>query len=81
MKKRSVIFILVAEAITLIFSSSIVGFIIGSLFGYTMSKQRSTFTSIFAHFSFPTMQFINISRISIVGGFICTIMPIRKIVK
>jgi len=79
MKKRSVTFILVVEAITLIFSSSIVGFLIGSILGYTMSIQRSLFTNIPAHFVFPSMQVLNILIVSVLGGFVCTIVPIRRL--
>jgi len=79
--KNGAIFVYVAEAIVLIFSSSIVGFIIGSILAFTMTIQRSLFTHLPITYIFPTQQFILIIVVSIVGGVLSTYFPARKLLK
>ena len=45
-KKRNIIFIYIAEAFILTLSSSLIGFIIGSIISYTMALQWSIFTDV-----------------------------------
>ncbi len=79
--KNDVMFVYMAEAIVLIFSSSIVGFIIGSILAFTMTIQRSLFTHLPISYIFPTTQFIMIIIVSALGGVFSTLFPARKLLK
>jgi ABC-type antimicrobial peptide transport system permease subunit len=77
--KNYLIFIYISEAFILILSSSFVGLIIGTILSWTMTLQRVLFTNLPLTFDFPYGQLIAVFIASIVGSFLCTIFPARKI--
>ena len=76
-----VIMIYIFECFILIFSSSIIGLIIGTFISWTMILQRIIFTNLPLSFTFPTFHFIIIFIISTFGAILTTFFPARKIIK
>ena len=77
-KRRHIIFIYIAEAFILIFSSSIIGSIIGSIISYTMALQWTVFTNVNVVFNLPTGSIILIITFSIIGGILSTFFPAKN---
>ncbi|EFA79184.1 DUF214 family protein [Heterostelium album PN500] len=71
--------IYIYESFVLVFSSSILGVIIGSLVGWTMILQRVLFTQLPIPFVFPWVLLIIIFICSILFSFISAFGPIRKV--
>ena len=78
-KKRNIIFIYIAEAFILTLSSSLIGFIIGSIISYTMALQWSIFTDVNISFNLPIGGIILIFLFSIFGGILSTYLPARNL--
>jgi ABC-type antimicrobial peptide transport system permease subunit len=53
LKKSRIIFLYIYEAFILVLSSSILGVLIGTFIGFSMTMQQSLFTNIPAEFFFP----------------------------
>jgi len=81
MNQRQIIYIYVCEAIILIFSSSIIGIIIGSFISYTMSLQWQMFTYINISYNLKLESLIMIILFSILGGILSTIVPAKNMLK
>ena len=81
MNQKQIIYIYVCEAIILIFSSSIIGIIIGSFISYTMSLQWQMFTYINIAYNLKLQSLIMIILFSILGGILSTIVPAKNMLK
>ena len=81
MNQRQIIYIYICEAIILIFSSSIIGIIIGSFISYTMSLQWQMFTYINISYNLKLESLIMIILFSILGGILSTIVPAKNMLK
>jgi hypothetical protein len=62
------------EAFVLVFSSSFMGLIIGTLLGFIMTLQNALFTDLPIRFIFPYLNFIVILIASILGIIIINII-------
>lgn len=69
------------EAVILVMASSLLGIMIGSIVGYTMTLQQAVFTSTPLEFFFPTFQFGIIMGMSLLCAFIATWGPSSDVVK
>ncbi|KAL4454907.1 hypothetical protein ABPG74_006289 [Tetrahymena malaccensis] len=69
------------EAFTLVFSSCIIGTVVGVAIGFTMSIQRALFTDLPIQFVFPYMMLAVMSVASLICAFFSTILPTTKILK
>ncbi|KAJ5072648.1 hypothetical protein M0811_01663 [Anaeramoeba ignava] len=79
--KRTIIFVFIAEAFVLIFSSSIIGFIIGLIVAYTMYLQNALFMGFSVPFSFPYTILLVILACSFVFAFLAAFFPARSLLK
>lgn len=79
LKKSQIEFIYIAESIILIFSSSIVGLIIGTIISWTILIQRILFTNLPLQFEFPYLEMLVLLIISVFGGYITTYFSIKNI--
>ncbi|KAL4473742.1 hypothetical protein ABPG74_022606 [Tetrahymena malaccensis] len=73
--------IYVYESFVLVFSSCIIGTIVGMIIGYSMSMQRQLFTQMAVNFRFPKDILLSQFLISIVCAFASTIMPIIHLLR
>eukprot|EP01133_Synstelium_polycarpum_P002551 gene2551-2924_t len=71
--------IYIYESFVLVFASSLLGVIIGSIVGWTMILQRVLFTQLPIPFVFPWLLLLIIFVCSIVFSFISAFGPIRKV--
>jgi hypothetical protein len=63
----------------IVFSSSLVGLLIGTAVAYTMSMQRVLFTEIPIPFALPSLLLIIIFLTSIGCAFVSTYRPIKEL--
>jgi len=73
--------IYVHEAWILVFSSSILGLLIGMTVSYTMTSQQILFTQLPIPFVFPYIIFITVFVCSIVFGLIASYSPIKVVIE
>jgi ABC-type antimicrobial peptide transport system permease subunit len=73
--------IYIYEAFTVVFSSSLLGIVIGTLVGWTISLQRVLFTSLPVPFNFPLVPLIIILLLSAVLAFVAAFSPITALMK
>lgn len=81
MTANHILFVYVCESFILIFVSSFIGLIIGSIISWTMTMQRIIFTNLPLHFNFPYGQLIFIFITSTISGFLSTIVPARGMLR
>lgn len=67
------------EAFTLVFSSSIMGMIIGSFVSYTMVIQQSLFTQRPLEFHFDGFLLLGVFLSSILGAIVASLGPVRNV--
>jgi len=77
--KTWMIRIYVYEAFTVVFSSSLMGIMIGTLVGWTISLQRVLFTSLPVPFHFPFVQLFLVFILSTVFAFVSAYSPIKTL--
>ena len=66
-----------AEAFVLIFSSSIMGLIVGTMVSFTMTLQQVMFTNLPITFVFPYTKVVFLIVVSIVSGSLSTVIPAK----
>merc|ERR1712000_784603 len=69
------------EAFTLVFSSSILGIIIGSTVGYTMVLQQALFTQRPLRFHFDAYLLLAVFLSSMLGAVIASLGPVRQVLQ
>ena len=74
-------FIYVGETFILIFSSSFIGLMVGTVISWTMLMQRVLFTNLPLSFRFPYQELLILLVLAVVGGILCTFFTIRKVSK
>jgi ABC-type lipoprotein release transport system permease subunit len=67
------------EAFTLVFSSSVMGMIIGSFVGYTMVIQQALFTQRPLEFHFSGYLLLGVFLSSILGALVASLGPVRNV--
>lgn len=70
-------FIYQAEAFVLIFTSCIIGIMVGTLVSFTMILQQIMFTNLPITFVFPYTKLFYLFIISIISGILSTIIPAK----
>ena len=81
MTKTTVNLLYVAEAFILVFTSSFLGLIIGTVVGWTMTLQNILFTQLPIPFVFPWMDLIVVLIIAIFSSFLSSYLPAKNITK
>ncbi len=76
-KSSRIVALYVYEAFVLVMSASLQGIIIGTLVGYTMTIQQTTFLEIPLEFFFPYQEFLLVFFISILCSFFSTYGPAK----
>jgi len=80
--KRGWLFrIYIEEAFILVFSSSLLGLMIGVVVSYTMTLQRILFTQLPIPFAFPYILLITVFLSSIVFSILASCSPTRQVTK
>ena len=80
-KKSRIISLYVYEALILVISSTLLGILIGTLIGYSMTLQQQLFTQIPVTFFFPYTQFLLVVGISLICAFASTYGPTNELLK
>ncbi|EMD45066.1 efflux ABC transporter permease domain containing protein [Entamoeba histolytica KU27] len=70
-----------AESFVVIFSASLMGMIIGSLIGFTMTLQIILFTQTPVEYTFPTLLLIIVVISAILFALISTVLPLIPVLK
>jgi ABC-type antimicrobial peptide transport system permease subunit len=73
--------IYIYEAFVVVFSSSLLGILIGTLVGWTVSLQRVLFTSLPVPFHFPFVPLLIVVGLSALLAFIAAYAPIRQLMR
>ncbi|EAR92340.1 efflux ABC transporter, permease domain protein (macronuclear) [Tetrahymena thermophila SB210] len=81
LSKLKLSLIYIYESFVLVFSSCIIGTIVGMVIGYSMSMQRQLFTQMAVNFRFPKDILLSQFVISIICAFASTIMPIIHLLR
>jgi ABC-type antimicrobial peptide transport system permease subunit len=81
MTSNHILFVYICESFILIFVSSFIGLIIGSIISWTMTMQRVIFTNLPLHFNFPYGQLFFIFMASTISGFLSTIVPAKAMLR
>ncbi|KAL4504054.1 hypothetical protein ABPG72_022684 [Tetrahymena utriculariae] len=81
LSKLKLSLIYIYESFVLVFSSCIIGTIVGIIIGYSMSMQRQLFTQMAVNFRFPKDILLSQLIISIICAFASTIMPIIHLLR
>ncbi len=76
-----IVLLYIYEAFILVLSASLMGILIGTMVGYTMTIQQTTFQKIPLEFFFPYTQFIMVLLMSILCAFLSTFGPARALLK
>ena len=79
--KTRIYLLYIYEALILVLSSSLLGIMIGTMVGFSMTVQQSLFTNIPMNFFFPWQQFLVIMGLSILCAFLSTFGPTRELLK
>eukprot|EP00828_Plagiopyla_frontata_P021559 TRINITY_DN28151_c0_g1_i1.p1 TRINITY_DN28151_c0_g1~~TRINITY_DN28151_c0_g1_i1.p1 ORF type:complete len:226 (+),score=13.61 TRINITY_DN28151_c0_g1_i1:504-1181(+) len=79
--KPSMVVLYIYEAFVLVFSSSFMGLVIGTVVGFTMTMQRALFTQLPIKFTFPLLSFFEILFISILVAILSSLMPAISIMR
>ena len=79
--KFSLYRIYVYEAMVLVFSSSLLGTMIGCFVGYTMVIQRTLFTQLPIPFVFPWNVFVLVTIFSLLSALLASVGPIYHLLK
>eukprot|EP01016_Furgasonia_blochmanni_P040533 TRINITY_DN5182_c0_g1_i1.p1 TRINITY_DN5182_c0_g1~~TRINITY_DN5182_c0_g1_i1.p1 ORF type:complete len:963 (+),score=283.19 TRINITY_DN5182_c0_g1_i1:176-3064(+) len=79
--KNQLILLYIDEAFVLVFSSSLLGILIGTLVGWTMTIQRVLFTQLPIRFVFPTTNLIAVFVASVVCAILSSYVPARRMLK
>jgi ABC-type antimicrobial peptide transport system permease subunit len=79
--KTRIYLLYIYEAFILVISSSLLGVMIGTLVGFSMTLQQILFTNIPLFFYFPWQQFIIIMGLSILCAILSTFAPTRDLLK
>jgi ABC-type antimicrobial peptide transport system permease subunit len=81
MTTNQITFIYVSEAFILIFTASFMGLVIGTIISWTMTLQRIIFTNLPLTFVIPYWHILGLFIISLLGGFLSTILPAKSILR
>ncbi|EDR29721.1 hypothetical protein, conserved [Entamoeba dispar SAW760] len=73
--------IYLAESFVVIFSASLMGMIIGSLIGFTMTLQIILFTQTPIEYTFPTLLLVIVIISAILFALISTLLPLIPVLK
>ncbi|CDW77763.1 family protein [Stylonychia lemnae] len=79
--KVRIILLYIYEAFVLVMASSLLGILIGTLVGFSMTMQQMLFVEIPLQFFFPWMQFLLVIGLSILCAILSTVGPTRNLVK
>ena len=79
--KKRVYLLYIYEAFILVLSSSLLGILIGTIVGFTMTLQQILFTEIPLVFYFPWQQFLLILGLSLLCALASTFAPTRDLLK
>jgi ABC-type antimicrobial peptide transport system permease subunit len=81
MTSFNILFIYIYEAFILVFCSSLIGVIVGSILSWTMTLQRIIFTNLPLTFKLPYYQLSLILCFSLIGAILSTIFPAKSLLK
>lgn len=81
LRRGAIVRLYVSEAFTLVFSSSMIGLLIGVVIGYMMAQQRAFFTQVSIPVEFPMQIFIFMVASSVICAVISALWPSRSIAK
>lgn len=79
--KKRIYLLYIYESFILVLSSSLLGILIGTIVGFSMTLQQALFTSIPLVFFFPWQQFLVILFLSVLCALASTFAPTRDLVK
>lgn len=79
--KRRIYLLYIYESFVLVLASSLLGIMIGTMVGFSMTLQQILFTDIPLFFYFPWQQFLVIMGLSILCAFLSTFAPTRDLLK